>query len=163
MNWFRKAKVKVDESLSGIDVALNKRFDLITKLYDSTKGYIKHESETLSKITSLRSGKIDNLDLDSKSKLSSDLDSLNREINVVVEQYPNLKADTVFLNLMNKRNEVEERLKATRRLYNSNVSIFNQKRVTFPSSIVANSIGFKENLKFFEVEEAKKEDVKLNF
>ena len=79
------------------------------------------------------------------------------------ENYPQLGADESIRRLMTESTMIEKEIASARRLYNSNVSIFNQKRVTFPSSIVANSIGFKENLKFFEVEEAKKEDVKLNF
>ena len=163
MNWFRKAKVKVDESLSGIDVALNKRFDLITKLYDSTKGYIKHESETLSKITSLRGGKIDNLDLDSKSKLSSDLDSLNREINVVVEQYPNLKADQHFANLQQELQKMETEIANARKYYNAVCVKFNNLVEMFPSNILA-GIFHKTKKTLYEIDDtAQRENVKVQF
>ena len=163
MNWFRRTKVKVEEANSGIDVALTKRFDLLTKSLAAVKGYAKHEAETLSNVISMRSGNIKDLSLDEKSKLNAELSQVQRGINVVVEQYPQLKADTQFTLLQNQSADCEEQLQAARRVYNSNVSTFNQKRVTFPSSIVANRIGFKEDLEFFKADEEKREDVKFDF
>ena len=163
MNWFRRTKVKVEEANSGIDVALTKRFDLLTKSLAAVKGYAKHEAETLSNVISMRSGNIKDLSLDEKSKLNAELSQVQRGINVVVEQYPQLKADTQFTLLQNQSADCEEQLQAARRVYNSNVSTFNQKRVTFPSSIVANRIGFKEDLEFFKADEEKRQDVKFDF
>ena len=163
MNWFRRTKVKVDEANSGIDVALTKRYDLLTKALAAVKGYAKHEAETLSKVIGMRTGSIKELSLDEKSKLNAELSQVQRGINVVVEQYPQLKADTQFTLLQNQTADCEEQLQAARRVYNSNVSIFNQKRVTFPSSIVANRIGFTSDLEFFKAEEEKRQDVKFDF
>ena len=163
MNWFRRTKVKVDEANSGIDVALTKRYDLLTKALASVKGYAKHESETLSKVIGMRTGNIKDLSLDEKSKLNAELNEVQRGINVVVEQYPQLKADTQFSLLQNQTADCEEQLQAARRVYNSNVSTFNQRRVTFPSSIVAKRIGFREDLEFFKADEEKREDVKFEF
>ena len=160
MNWFRRTKVKVDEANSGIDVALTKRYDLLTKALASVKGYAKHESETLSKVIGMRTGNIKDLSLDEKSKLNAELNEVQRGINVVVEQYPQLKADTQFSLLQNQTADCEEQLQAARRVYNSNVSTFNQRRVTFPSSFVAKRIGFREDLEFFKADEEKREDVK---
>ena len=163
MNWFRRTKVKVDEANSGIDVALTKRYDLLTKALASVKGYAKHESETLSKVIGMRTGNIKDLSLDEKSKLNAELNEVQRGINVVVEQYPQLKADTQFSLLQNQTADCEEQLQAARRVYNSNVSTFNQRRVTFPSSFVAKRIGFREDLEFFKADEEKREDVKFEF
>lgn len=163
MNWFRRTKVKVDEANSGIDVALTKRYDLLTKALAAVKGYAKHEAETLSKVIGMRSGSIKELSLDEKSKLNAELSQVQRGINVVVEQYPQLKADTQFTLLQNQTADCEEQLQAARRVYNSNVSIFNQKRVTFPSSIVAKRIGFTSDLEFFKADEEKRQDVKFDF
>ena len=74
-----------------------------------------------------------------------------------------LKADTQFTLLQNQTADCEEQLQAARRVYNSNVSIFNQKRVTFPSSIVAKRIGFTSDLEFFKADEEKRQDVKFDF
>ena len=163
MNWFRRTKVKVDEANSGIDVALTKRYDLLTKALASVKGYAKHESETLSKVIGMRTGNIKDLSLDEKSKLNAELNEVQRGINVVVEQYPQIKADTQFSLLQNQTADCEEQLQAARRVYNSNVSTFNQRRVTFPSSFVAKRIGFREDLEFFKADEEKREDVKFEF
>ena len=163
MNWFRRTKVKVDEANSGIDVALTKRYDLLTKALASVKGYAKHESETLSKVIGMRTGNIKDLSIDEKSKLNAELNEVQRGINVVVEQYPQLKADTQFSLLQNQTADCEEQLQAARRVYNSNVSTFNQRRVTFPSSFVAKRIGFREDLEFFKADEEKREDVKFEF
>ena len=163
MNWFRQTKVKVEEANSGIDVALTKRYDLLTKALASVKGYAKHEAETLSKVIGMRTGNINELSLDEKSKLNAQLSEVQRGINVVVEQYPQLKADTQFTLLQNQTADCEEQLQAARRVYNSNVSIFNQKRVTFPDSIVAKRIGFTKDLEFFKADEEKRQDVKFEF
>lgn len=163
MNWFRQTKVKVEEANSGIDVALTKRYDLLTKALASVKGYAKHEAETLSKVIGMRTGNINELSLEEKSKLNAQLSEVQRGINVVVEQYPQLKADTQFTLLQNQTADCEEQLQAARRVYNSNVSIFNQKRVTFPDSIVAKRIGFTQDLEFFKADEEKRQDVKFEF
>lgn len=163
MNWFRQTKVKVEEANSGIDVALTKRYDLLTKALASVKGYAKHEAETLSKVIGMRTGNINELSLDEKSKLNAELSEVQRGINVVVEQYPQLKADTQFTLLQNQTADCEEQLQAARRVYNSNVSIFNQKRVSFPDSIVAKRIGFTQDLEFFKADEEKRQDVKFEF
>ena len=83
-------------------------------------------------------------------------------MNVIVENYPDLKANTTFIKLMDGVSEVEEHLQAARRLYNSNVSHYNQKLVTFPSSLVG---GWKKLTKraFFEAEAQKRADVDFNF
>ena len=163
-NWFKRAKVKVDEANSWIDVALTKRYDLLTKLLASVKGYAKHEYETLSQVIAMRSGNnIKDLSLEEKSALNSQLSQVQKGINIVMEQYPQLKADTQFTNLQNQTADCEEQLQAARRVYNSNVSGFNQKRVSFPSSMVANAIGFRQDLEFFKAEEEKRKDVTFDF
>ena len=112
-NWFKRAKVKVDEANSGIDVALTKRYDLLTKLLASVKGYAKHEYETLSQVIAMRSGNnIKDLSLEEKSALNSQLSQVQKGINIVMEQYPQLKADTQFTNLQNQTADCEEQLQA---------------------------------------------------
>ena len=164
-NWFRRAAVKIDEANSGIDVALTKRFDLLTKLLATVKGYAKHESETLEKVIAMRNPNqgISNLSLEEKSQLNTSLNQVQRGINVVLEQYPQLKADSQFSTLQARTSDCEEQLQAARRVYNQNVSTFNQRRVTFPSSFVANRIGFSENKEFFRADEEKREDVEFEF
>ena len=160
-NKFKVMQVKIDEALSGIDVALTKRFDLLTKAVATAKGYAKHESETLEKIISMRNpGKYSSLG--EKQEFANATSEAIKSLNVVVEQYPTLKADTQFTSIQRHIADVEEQLQAARRLYNSNVSTYNQAIIVFPGSIIANKSGFTKR-DFFEAEASKREDVKIEF
>ena len=88
--------------------------------------------------------------------------SVAKQLSVVVEQYPTLKADTQFTAIQNHIADVEEQLQAARRLYNANVSRYNQAIIVFPASIVANAAHLTKR-DFFEAEETKREDVKIEF
>jgi LemA protein len=153
--------VKIDESESSIDVALTKRFDVLTKMFQSVKGYMKHEVETLEKIVKLRQPE-HNTALKEKEGFANELSKGLETISVFVEQYPDLKANTTILKLQDAAVEVEENLQAARRVYNSNVSIYNQKVVIFPSNIIAKQQKLTKR-EFFEAEAVKREDVKLEF
>lgn len=162
MNHLRRLEVKVEESLSGIDVALTKRYDVLTKSLETTKGYAKHETETLQKIVNLRKTSISDLSLSEKSEIGKGLEKIASGINVIVENYPELKADKLFSNLQTLIADTEEHLQAARRFYNSNVSLINQAIVSWPTSMVARNKGITKK-EFFEAEEAKKQDVKIQF
>jgi LemA protein len=161
-NKFKRMKIKIDEALSGIDVALTKRFDLLTKMLDTTKGYAKHETETLEKVIKWRNGIPANATMEEKSEFASSLSKVASGLNVVVENYPDLKANDMFGKLQAAIADTEEHLQAARRLYNSNVSTLNSTIVAFPTSIVANAIHIQKK-SFFEAEEAKRQDVKMEF
>jgi len=162
MNNLRRLEVKVDEALSGIDVALTKRFDLLTKMLDTTKGYAKHEAETLEKVIKWRNGIPSDATIEQKSEFASSMSKVVSGLNVVVEQYPNLKANDMFGKLQAAIADSEEQLQASRRLYNSNVTAINTSIVTFPTSFVAKKINMQKK-SFFEAEEIKKTDVKMDF
>ncbi len=162
MNSLRQLEVKVDEAESGIDVALTKRFDVLTKLVNTVKGYAKHEAETFEKVTKWRAGLPKDLSLEQKQEFMTKMDAVQSGINVAVEAYPDLKAEKSFLNLQQNITDVEEHLQAARRLYNANVSTINSRIVTFPTSIVANMIGMTKK-EFFEAEVSKREDVEISF
>ncbi len=161
-NYFKRLKVKIDESQADIEVALNKRFDLLTKQLDVCKGYVKHENQTLIDVTLARATANKSTDINSLSELNNDLSKLSANISALIENYPQLKADALFVNLQTSINDVEEHLLAARRIYNSNVSIYNQDIVTYPSSIIANMIHCTP-CEFFKVEETKKQDVSMKF
>lgn len=162
MNTLRQKEVKIDEAESGIDVALTKRFDALSKLVQTTKGYAKHEAETFEKVVKWRAGMPKELSIEQKEQFDSKMSDVLSGINVQVEAYPELKADRVFTNLQNSINDVEEHLQAARRLYNSNVSRLNQRIVTFPTSVVASMINMQKKA-FFEAEQEKRQDVKIEF
>lgn len=155
-NKFRKLIVKVDEASSGIDVALTKRYDTLRKLLDITKAYSKHEVDTLEKIIKLRK----DMTVTEKNDLNAQLDNIQNRISVIAENYPDLRSSENFKQLQVSTADVEEHLQAARRLYNSNVSSFNQLIVTFPNSIVAKSMSLVKR-DFFAVEEAKKADLEM--
>ena len=157
-NKLSRAQVKIDEAESGIDVALTKRYDVLTKQLDIVKGYAKHEIETLEKVIELRKG----MPLAEKAAAANQMTDLQNRINVVAEAYPELRSSENFRTLQNAVTDAEEHLQAARRAYNANVSVFNQMLVTFPSSVVANQRRL-ERREFFEAEEAKKADVKMEF
>lgn len=162
MNSLRQLEVKVDESESGIDVALTKRFDVLTKMVGAVKGYAKHEAETFENVTKWRQNLPKDLTLEQKQEFMSKMDVVSRGINVAVEAYPELKAEKSFARLQASITDVEEHLQAARRLYNSNVSTINSRIVTFPTSIVAGMINMSKK-EFFEAEASKREDVEINF
>ena len=162
MNGLRQLEVKVEEAESGIDVALTKRFDVLTKIVNTVKGYAKHEAETFENVTKWRAGLPKNLSLAEKQEFMGKMDAVQAGINVAVEAYPELKAEKLFSNLTASITDVEEHLQAARRLYNSNVSTINSMIVTFPRSIVAGMIKM-ERKEFFEADTAKREDVEIGF
>lgn len=162
MNKLRQLSLKVDEAESGIDVALTKRFDMLSKMLSTTKGYAKHEAETLENVIKWRSGIPKTATVKEKEDFLNQMNKVAQGINVVVEKYPDLKANTVFLELQSAVADTEEHLQAARRLYNANVTRINTVIVTFPQSIVAKQIKMVRK-SYFEAEEAKREDVKFEF
>lgn len=160
-NALKREGVKCDESASGIDVALTKRFDLLTKAVETVRGVAKHEKETLIGVISMRQPASD-ASMKEKSQFAGDLNKAFDSINIVAERYPEIKANANFTQLQNQITDVEEQLQAARRVYNSNVSIFNQDIIVFPKSIVANHLRLTKR-DFFEAEESKRKDVEIKF
>lgn len=150
-NKINKAIVKIDEASSGIDVALTKRYDVLTKMIDVVKSYAKHEKDTLFEVIKLRK----NMSIEEKNAENKKMDENFSKINIVAENYPELKSSENYKTLQQSIVEVEEHLQAARRLYNSNVSIYNQMIVSFPISIIAKSKGMVKK-DFFEADETKK-------
>ena len=158
MNRFARLVVKITEADSGIDVALTKRYDTLTKMLDVTKAYAKHEAETLASLVKLRKG----MAMEERSAANRQMDEVEGRINIMAEAYPELRSSENFKELQETVAEVEEHLQAARRLYNMNVSMFNQLLVSWPSSIVGNMHNHTAKV-FFEADEKKKEDVKMAF
>jgi LemA protein len=163
-NALQTGKIKIEEAESGIDVALTKRFDVLTKMIEVVKGYAKHEQETLEKVIELRNSvhQMSRASIAEKQAITSQMDQAMRAINVVVEQYPNLKANENFNQLQLTISDVEDHLQAARRVYNANVSSYNQKVQLFPSNVVAGMFNFSVK-EFFEAEDFKRKDVEIKF
>ena len=161
INAFNRLIVKVDEAESGIDVALTKRYDLLTKMIAATKGYADSEKKTLESIVSMRQP-AHGAPINEKQAFANELSDSIARLNVVVEQYPQLRASENFGKLQSASSEVEENLQAARRVYNANVSYYNQKIVVFPSSLIASMKGYTKR-DFFEAETQKRQDVEFKF
>lgn len=145
-NKLTKAKNSVLEAKSGIDIALLKRFDLITDLVEVTKGYSKYEENVLTKLVQLRN------QVENNPEFANDgLNGIIKNLNMTIEAYPDLQASAQYLNLQKILTNVEEHLQAARRLYNSNVTAYNNSCEQFPSSLVASNHKF-ERLSLFETE-----------
>lgn len=157
-NNLNKLIIKIDESISGIDIALTKRYDTLVKMVEVVKGYSKYEKETLSQIIQIRS----DLSIEEKQKASYQMNSELKRVNVLVEGYPQLKANENYLYLQKVILDNEENLQAARRIYNSNVSIYNQKIDTFPINIVAAIKKYKKR-DFFEADVEKSENITMDF
>ena len=157
-NNLNKALVKIDEADSGIDVALTKRYAVLTKMIETVKGYAKHEKEVLFDVVKIRKG----MTIEEKNEANKQMDETLSKINVLAENYPDLKASENFKTLQDSITDVEEHLQAARRLYNANISSYNQMIVTFPISIIAGTKGLSKR-EFFVAEEHKKQDVEIKF
>ena len=157
-NNISSTQIKIDEASAGIDVALQKRYDVLTKMLDVVKAYTKYEKETILDVIKVRKG----MSMDEKADADKKMNEEFSKISVVAENYPELRSSDNYKTLQQAIADTEEHLQAARRMFNSNVSRLNQLLVTFPSSVVASSMGVTKRA-FYEVEEAKKEDVKMDF
>ncbi len=156
MNGFKRKEIKIDEALSGIEVALTKRYDTLTKLLDITKGFMKHESELMENVIHLRRG----MSVGEMGEADRQMGELTGRIMAVAENYPELRSSDIFVQLQHGVRDAEEHLQAARRLYNANVSNFNISIAMFPARLLAGGYKAKE---FYEAEDEKKEDVKMKF
>lgn len=155
-NNIKRMEIKVDEAFSGIEVALTKRYDMLTKMLDVCKGFMKHESELFSKVISLRRG----MSLGEMGEADREMGELTGRLFAVAENYPELRSAQVFAELQQGVHDAEEHLQAARRLYNASVSSYNAAIAVFSDSLLARGRSPRE---FFEAEDAKREDVKVQF
>lgn len=156
-NKLKRYLNKINEADSGIDVALAKRYNLITQMIEVVKGYSKHEKETLVEVVNLR----DKMSIKEKIIASESMDRTISKINALIESYPELKASENFLTLQKALVNVEEHLSASRRMYNANVSLFNSEIEYFPSVIVAKNMRLKSK-DFFKASNEEKDNISVN-
>ncbi|WEV37079.1 MULTISPECIES: LemA family protein [unclassified Lactobacillus] len=163
-NGLQKAKVYTDESWSQIDVQLKRRNDLIPNLVETTKGYAKHEKETLENVVELRN-QLTNIPQDDRTqtlKVSNQISDALKSIFALQENYPDLKANQNFLKLQEELTNTENKIAYSRQLYNSSAALYDQKLLTFPSNIIASIHGFKK-VDYLQASEAEKEAPKVKF
>ena len=153
---------RVRDQWSQIDVQLQRRFDLIPNLVSTVKGYAKHESETLEKVIEARNSYTTATSPHEKMEANNMLTDTLTKLFAVAESYPDLKANTNFLDLQQELQDTENKIAMARQFYNDTVLTYNNKIEMFPSNLIASMFKFKME-EFFKAEEAAKENVKVEF
>lgn len=147
----------VSEGWSGIEVQLRRRFNLVENLVTTVKGYASHETEVLEQVTRLR-GELRSDDPHARGKAEAQVSGALANIFAVAEGYPELKADTNFLQLQTELSDLEDHIQKSRRYYNGAVRDYNIACEAFPSVLIAQATGFNPAT-FFEVEEDEERQV----
>ncbi|TKJ40853.1 LemA family protein [candidate division LCP-89 bacterium B3_LCP] len=158
--------VAADEGVNGawaqVENQLQRRFDLIPNLVKTVKGYAEHEMEVFTRVTEARAKVGGAGSIGEKMGAENNLSSALSRLLLVVENYPQLKADQNFIRLQDELAGTENRIAVERRRYNQSVQIFNVMIRTFPRNIIANMFGF-ERAEFFEAPEAAQEAPQVEF
>ena len=154
---------RVKNAFGQMDVQLQRRFDLIPNLVETVKGYMTHESDTLAKVTELRTAWAGAKTVDEKAKLDNSLSNTLKTIMAVAEAYPDLKANQNFASLQKELTETEDKISYSRQFYNDTVTRYNTKLELFPSNIIAGMFHFTAE-SLFEVDSAEaRKNVKVDF
>lgn len=162
-NSLVRLRNQVKNAWSQIDVQLKRRHDLIPNLVETAKGYMKHERETLENITKARSEAMSAKSVGDISKAEGALSDAVSKFFLVVENYPDLKANQNFLSLQEELTSTENRIAFARQNYNDQALFLNNKIEMFPSNIVAGMFGFQKQ-DYFEIEDkAEKAVPKVSF
>ena len=165
-NTLVRMRNSVKEAWSDIEVQLKRRFDLIPNVLATVKGYAKHESETLQKIVDARNAAFGHpQSMQEIAKAHGELSGALKSLFALSESYPDLKANTNFLELQRELRDTEDKIQAARRFYNGNVLAFNTKIQQFPANMIAGHFNFTEQ-PLFELaaeEQAARQPVKVEF
>ena len=164
-NKLVKARLRVKNSWSQIDVQLKRKYELIPNLAEIAKGYAKHESgifEAFARARSVYQQASSEGDVKGVAKADSMLSGALSRLIAVSEQYPQLKADSHFTKVMSELSETENKVAYARQFYNDVVTTYTTMREVFPSSIIAGMFNFQE-AQLYEAEEAAREGLKLQF
>jgi len=147
-NLLVKLRNNRENAFADIDVQLKQRHDLIPQLVTTVKGYAAHEKETLEMVVNARNGAINAKSIDEKIVAENALTSALAGLKVTVEAYPDLKANQNFLQLQEEISDIENKLAAVRRYFNSATKELNTAIEMFPANIIANMFGFRKEMMF---------------
>jgi LemA protein len=162
-NHLVKRKTMMEEGWSGIDVQLKKRYNLIPNLVETVKGYATHERDTLEKVIAARNKAIQADNVGDKTQAENELNSALANIFALGEAYPDLKANTNFLELQRELSSIEGDIEKARRYYNGTVRANNIAVKSFPNNIIAGMFGFFEG-EFFElIDSAQRDNIEVRF
>ena len=156
-------KEAVNAAWSQVDVALQRRADLIPNLVQTVKGYAKHEETIMTAVANARSALINAKTPQEKIAANTQLDGALGRLLVVVENYPNLKANETFLRLQDELAGTENRIAVERRKYNETVQSYNTQIQLFPNNLVASMSGFERNDAYFKTDPGARTAPKVAF
>lgn len=161
-NGLVRLRNQAEESWSGIDVQLKRRYDLIPNLVETVKGYAAHEKSTLDQVIKARNSAMAVQVPADKAQAESLLSGALKSVFALSEAYPDLKANTNFIELQRSLSDVEDNVQNARRYYNAVVRDLNTKCETFPSVVIANAAGFHKRT-YFEAAGTERETVAVKF
>jgi len=161
-NRFSILSNRIYNSLSQIDVQLKRRSDLIPNLIESVKGYMKHEKAAITAVTEARKALLGAKDVAKRVKADNQLESALKTIFALAENYPDLKANTNFLELQKELTATEDRVAYSRQHYNDSILSYNNLCTTFPGKFFAGMYGRKEK-EYIKIEEAERKAIKVKF
>lgn len=147
---------RVNEAWSDITVQLKYRADLIPNVVETVKGYAKHEKETFAMVTEARSAVMGAKTVKQAAEAETSMQQALGRIFAIAEAYPELKANENFKTLQTQLQDVEDKIQAARRFYNSGAKELNTRIMTFPTNMINNMIGHFKKRDYFEVAEAEK-------
>ncbi|MCA6070738.1 MAG: LemA family protein [Endomicrobium sp.] len=165
-NKFVMLRNRVKEAGSDMEVQMKRRYDLIPNLVETIKGYAAHEKNTLEAVIKARNSAMQATGtIADKANAENVLSGTLKSLFALSESYPNLKANTNFLELQKELADTENKIQASRRFYNSNVFVLNTKLEIFPSNLIGNAFGFTKQdfFKLNENEQTAKDPVKVSF
>ena len=155
---------RVQNSWSQIDIQLKRRHDLIPNLVEIVKGYAKHEQETFEKVTAARTGAISAQNINEQLAAENILSGALKSLFAVAEAYPELMANTNFLELQSQLTDTEDKISFARQFYNDTVQKFNTKIELFPFNLIAGFLGF-EMVSYYSLgpSSSERDSLKINF
>ena len=161
-NALIRLKNRIEEAFSIIDTELKRRFDLVPNLVEIVKGYAKHEKETLTDVINARNKGLGANTVEEKDNASNELSHAISKLLLLKEAYPDLKANTNFINLQEQITKIEMSLLQSRKYYNAIVGQFNTRIEVFPQNIVAAIFSFKKR-PYLKIDEEERQNVKISF
>lgn len=159
-NKLIRMRNKCDEGFATMDVYLKKRFDLIPNLVETVKGYAKHEADTLSAVIAQRNAAKTTSEV---MKSEGQITNAVRGVFAVAESYPDLKANTNFMDLQNQLKSIEEDIANARKFYNAVVREYNDAIMVVPTNIIASMFHFEKRTMFEITNEQERENVQVKF
>lgn len=161
-NGLAQSRVAVNESLSGIEVQMKRRADLVPNLIETVKGYTKHEAGVFDRVSEAREKMLSASNIKDEAAADNMLSGALKSVFAIAENYPDLKASTNFQSLQAELSDIEAKISYARQFYNNTVKAYNQKIVTFPTNLISNAFGFNQEV-FFDAEEKDEKPIEVKF